>query len=50
MSTATLFLRAGICRVVLKKKRKLHLIMLFEAKAVVENATAEVVNESNIPN
>ena len=49
MSTATL-LRAGVCRVVLKKKKLASHNVIIEAKDVVENATAEVVNESNIPN
>ena len=39
-------LRAGICRVVLKKKVTSHNVVI-DAKAVVQNPIAEVVDESN---
>ena len=40
-------LRAGICRVVLKKKKVTSHKVVIDAKAVVQNAIAEVANDSN---
>ena len=41
-------LRAGICRVVLKKKVTSHKVEPIEAKAVVENAETEAINKSDL--